>query len=85
MVDNIATNEQHVLGNDFASSNEHYLGKNIKDDDEQILKNIDIKNDHDTSIHIKFFWEKSDLEKDSCEISLHKECENSNTNVTLPL
>ncbi|KAA0042324.1 Retrovirus-related Pol polyprotein from transposon 297 family [Cucumis melo var. makuwa] len=85
LVDNIATNE-HVPENDFVSSNEHDQGRNIKDDSEHILKSIVIENDHDTSIHIKNFEKENDLEKDYCEVSLHKECESSNTNeLTRPL
>ncbi|KAA0053241.1 Transposon Ty3-I Gag-Pol polyprotein [Cucumis melo var. makuwa] len=73
-------------GNNFASSNEHDLGKDIKDDDEQILKSIGIDNDHDKSTHIENFEKENDLENDSCEVYLHKECENSNSNrLTLPL
>ncbi|TYJ97684.1 integrase [Cucumis melo var. makuwa] len=35
----------------LADSNEHDLGSDIKDDDEQILKSIGIDNDHDISTH----------------------------------
>ena len=80
MVDNIVTNEQHVLDNEFTSSNEHDVERNINDVDEHILKSIGIQNDHDISIHIKVFEKENDLEKDSCEVSSYKECENSNTN-----
>ncbi|TYJ97636.1 Transposon Ty3-I Gag-Pol polyprotein [Cucumis melo var. makuwa] len=55
------------LGNNFASSNEHDLGKDTKDDDEQILKSIGIDNDHDKSTHIENFEKENDVENGSCE------------------
>ncbi|KAA0065429.1 Retrovirus-related Pol polyprotein from transposon 17.6 [Cucumis melo var. makuwa] len=67
LVDNVTTHEQHALGNNFTSSNEHDLGRDIKDDDEQILKSIDIDNDHDINTHIKNFEKENDLKNDSCE------------------
>ena len=65
--------------------NEHDLKRNINDGDEHIFKSIGVENDHDT-IHIKFFEKENDLENDSWEVSLHKECENSDTSeLTFPL
>uniref|UniRef100_A0A0A0KY93 Uncharacterized protein n=1 Tax=Cucumis sativus TaxID=3659 RepID=A0A0A0KY93_CUCSA len=49
LVDNVATHEQHALGNYLASGKEYDLGRDIKDDDEHILKTIGIDNEPDTS------------------------------------
>ncbi|KAA0062883.1 uncharacterized protein E5676_scaffold387G00160 [Cucumis melo var. makuwa] len=49
-VENLATNGQHALDNDFSSSDKHDLGRNINNDDEHTLKGIDIENDLSTNL-----------------------------------
>ncbi|KAL4030354.1 hypothetical protein IC575_008590 [Cucumis melo] len=61
LVNEFASNGQHLSNNDFAYTNELDLGKNLDKDDEYILEFNDIDDRQDIDIHIKVCEKEHDL------------------------